>query len=170
MNANFGDSLEAVLAHEGGWANHPRDPGGATMRGVTQRVYDAYRRRRRLPVRSVRSITTPELHAIYRRQYWDVVRGDELPAGVDLAVFDAAVNSGPVRAAKWLQRAVGVTADGVIGLVTLGATTEQPLARTVHRICDDRLHFLRGLTTWRTFGKGWSRRVAAVRQQALRVV
>lgn len=166
MSGRFLACLGHVLVYEGGYSNHPADPGGATNRGVTQRVYDAYRCEQKRPRRSVRYLTQLELEDIYRFQYWTAVRGDELPAGVDLVVFDAAVNSGPVRAAKWLQRAVGTTADGVIGVVTLAQTHRTASELTIERVCEDRLDFLRRLKTWPTFGKGWRRRVAAVRRAA----
>ena len=162
MKGNFNRCLKEVLSHEGGWSNHPNDPGGATMKGVTQRVYDAYTGRKR----SVRNITDDEIEAIYRLLYWNKIEGDALPRGVDLAVFDAAVNSGPFQAAKWLQRSVGTVADGVIGPVTIAATLSSDLSTTVSKICDARLRFLKRLKTWKTFGKGWSRRVAAIRQAA----
>jgi len=112
MKSNYQTALAAVLKHEGGYANHPRDPGGATMKGVTQRVYDAFRRNKSLPTRLVRDIADDELQAIYRRQYWDATSCDDLPSGVDYAVFDFAVNSGVSRAATYLQTVLGVGVDG----------------------------------------------------------
>ena len=161
---NYARALSRVLVHEGGYVNHPRDPGGATMKGVTQRVYDAYRKRRGDDPRSVRSIEDGELQTIYRRQYWNAVRGDGLPEGVDYVVFDGAVNSGPAQSVKWLQRALGtVKVDGVIGEATLEAVEAYPdhdrlIALTLAR----RLAFLKALETWPTFKGGWSSRVAQV--------
>ena len=103
MKANFDKSLALVLVHEGGYVNHPKDPGGATNRGVTQAVYDAYRKTRGKAGQSVKFITDEEVNAIYKFQYWDRVQGDLLPAGLDYAVFDFAVNSGVGRASKYLQ-------------------------------------------------------------------
>lgn len=162
---NYAQALKRVLAHEGGYANHPEDPGGATMKGVTQAVYDAYRKRRGLSTRSVRLIEEPELQAIYRQQYWDAIQGDKLPAGIDYVVFDGAVNSGPLQSVKWLQRALGnVVVDGMIGDATLAAVEAYPnLAKLIDAICDRRLAFLKALKTWGTFGKGWSSRVTGVR-------
>jgi lysozyme family protein len=163
---NFAPALARALVHEGGYANHPKDPGGATMKGVTQRVYDAYRVRRGEPRRSVRLIDDAELKAIYRRQYWDVVKADSLPAGVDYAVFDGAVNSGPAQAVKWLQRALGsIKVDGVVGEATLAAVEAYPdHDRLIALMLARRLAFLEALRTWSTFGRGWSARVAQVRQ------
>ncbi|WFP74483.1 glycoside hydrolase family 108 protein [Mesorhizobium sp. WSM4906] len=162
------ESLVHVLAHEGGYSNHPDDPGGATMKGVTQRVYDAYRRSKGLAPRSVKAITSQELFEIYDRQYWDAVKGDQLPAGVDYVVFDGAVNSGPKQSIIWLQRALGSLyegrVDGVMGLGTIAAVQScNDHDALIDRICDLRLAFLRHLTTWPTFGKGWGARVAEVR-------
>jgi lysozyme family protein len=164
--SSFDEALKRVLVHEGGYADHPADPGGATMRGVTQRVYDGWRRRRALPVRSVRLIEPAEIEAVYRLQYWDAVRADDLPAGLDYGVFDAAVHSGPGQAAKWLQRALGVTADGQVGEATLAALEGQRAAGLIDGVCDRRLAMLRGLRTFPTFGAGWTRRVGEVRAAA----
>ena len=167
MKANFKPSLAAVLVHEGGYSNHPRDPGGATMRGVTQRVYDAYRRNAGKVQQSVARISDAELEAIYYQQYWMAVRADNLPAGLDYAVFDYAVNSGPRRAIEHLQEVLGVTVDGLMGNVTIATAAAKSAESTIAKLCDRRLLFLRGLSTWDTFGKGWTRRVDGVRAKAL---
>ncbi|MFW5655297.1 MAG: glycoside hydrolase family 108 protein [Roseicyclus sp.] len=167
MSEAFKRVLPKILVHEGGFVNHPADPGGATNKGVTQRTYNAYRRLQGDALRSVREIADEEVQAIYRAQYWDAVRADELPPGVGYAVFDAAVNSGPARAAQWLQRAVGATVDGVVGVETLAATREASPTAVIDSICDQRLRFMRRLKHYDTFAKGWERRVSEVRQQAL---
>lgn len=164
--SSFDEALSRVLVHEGGWSDHPRDPGGATMKGVTQRVYDAWRRRQGQSTRSVRQIASAEVKAIYKAQYWDAVRADELPRGVDYCVFDAAVNSGAAQAGKWLQRALSVSADGQVGEATLAALAGRDTAALIDSVCERRLAMLRGLATWPSFGKGWSRRVAEVREFA----
>lgn len=156
-----------VLRHEGGFVEHPRDPGGCTNRGITLVTLGAWRGG---PCSrdDVLALGEAEARAIYRAQYWNAVRGDDLPAGADLAVFDAAVHSGPRRAALWLQAAVGVERDGAIGPVTLravrGANDRRAL---IGAVCATRLRFLRSLDTWPDFGRGWARRVAAVRALAL---
>lgn len=164
--SNFDGTLARVLVHEGGYADHPADPGGATMKGVTQRVYDGWRRRNGLAPRPVRRIAQAELAAIYRAQYWDALRADDLPAGLDYCMFDAGVNSGPAQAAKWLQRALGVAADGQIGEATLAALDGRDVAALIDAVCDRRLAMLRTLKTFRHFGAGWTRRVAEVRSAA----
>jgi lysozyme family protein len=166
MRENLDNALKWVLAHEGGYVNHPKDPGGATNMGVTQRVYDGYRARRGLHKQSVRAITADEVAEIYKRQYWDAVKADDLPAGVDYAVFDYAVNSGPGRAVKDLQREVGATVDGVMGFRTLAAVQQQDPFDLIERLCNRRMRFLRGLRHWGTFGRGWTARVMGVKDGA----
>ena len=166
MRENFDHALDAVLVHEGGYVNHPRDPGGATNRGVTQAVYDDWRVAHGLPAQTVRSISAAEVMAVYKKQYWDAVRGDDLPGGVDYCVFDFAVNSGCKRAARYLQRAAGVLEDGQIGTGTIAAARAVPPPRLIDAVCDARLAFLRQLSTFDTFGRGWTRRVDEVRKAA----
>lgn len=170
MTAENYDACYAItLKWEGGYVNHPKDPGGATNRGVIQRVYDGYRRRKGLPTQSVRAISDDEVREIYRTQYWNAVRGDDLPAGVDLAVWDFGVNSGPSRAIKYLQRILGVRQDGKIGEVTLAAVAERDPRELAVKLCNDRLAFVMRLRTWPTFGKGWKRRIDSVRTAAARM-
>ncbi len=160
--ANYRKSLALTLAYEGGYSNHPADPGGATNFGVIQRVYDAYRRKLGLAIRSVRQIETVEVEEIYNKSYWRLVRGDSLPVGLDYAVFDFAVNSGVSRSVRFLQRIVGVDDDAVIGDATLNATYEayrRDEEGLIATFCGNRLAFLRGLRTFSTFGRGWTRRV-----------
>ena len=171
---NFAPALGRALVHEGAYVNHhPKDPGGATMKGMTQRVYDAYRERRRLPLRSVRLIDDAELREIYRRQYWDAVKGDRLPVGIDYVVFDGAINSGPAQAVKWLQRALNdlpatqpkLKVDGAIGEATLAAVEGYPdHDRLIALMLGRRLAFLQALKTWSTFKGGWQKRVAQVQE------
>jgi len=166
MKDNFGPSLAAVLIHEGGYVNDPQDPGGATNKGVTQAVYDDWRTSHGLVHQSVRLIDPPELEAIYRKRYWDFIRGDQLPAGVDYCVFDFAVNSGVNRASRYLQRAAGVAEDGQIGPMTIAAVGAKPASGLIGMVCDLRLAFLRQLPTFGHFGTGWTRRVEEVRARA----
>ncbi len=157
MRANFDKALPLVLEHEGGFVDDPHDPGGATMKGVTQAVYNDYRKVRGRGLQSVRFIFDAELTAIYKFQYWDKVQGDHLPAGLDYAVFDFAVNSGVGRASKYLQAVLGVAQDGQIGVRTLAAIRDP--ANTINALCDRRMGFLRRLPTFWRFGKGWTKRV-----------
>lgn len=167
MQNTYPKALAEVLKHEGGYVNHPADPGGATNKGITQATYDGYRRSKGfITKKTVKLISDEEVGAIYKSRYWDAVRGDELPAGLDYAVFDYAVNSGPQKAIKSLQKALGLTADGKLGPATLAASKLSPEV-TIKKLCASRLAFLKGLKTWPTFGKGWERRVNAVEKTAL---
>ncbi|MDC7787343.1 glycoside hydrolase family 108 protein [Rhodoplanes sp. TEM] len=165
MKQNFAKALERVLVYEGGYSNHPRDPGGPTNKGIIQRVYDGFRRSKGLEPRSVRRLTREELLEIYRRQYWDKVQGDRLPDGVDFVVFDGAVNSGFSQSTKWLQRALGMErVDGELGEATIAAALAHPdHDALIADICARRLGMLQRLSTWDAFGKGWGRRVANVK-------
>lgn len=164
----FHDALAHVLVHEGGKVDHPRDPGGRTNKGITQRVYNSWRTKSRLSVRDVYQISYTEVQAIYRAQYWATIHGDELPPGVAYVVFDGAVHSGTKQSAKWLQRALGFDksqVDGVIGSVTISATQQHPdHDALIARIIERREVFLRALKTFATFGKGWLRRIKSVRE------
>lgn len=165
MNATWPHSLAAVLRHEGGWADHPRDPGGATMKGITLAAFRAARGAGRTK-EELRAISDADVADIYRQRYWSATRGDELPAGVDHALFDAAVNSGPRRAARWLQRALGVLPDGTIGPRTITALAGRDPIQLVDQVCDSRLDYLVTLPTFSAFGAGWTQRVATVRSEA----
>jgi lysozyme family protein len=165
MMTNFDDALKALLKHEGGYVNHPKDPGGMTNLGVTKRVWEEWVGH---PVdeSAMRALTPDMVAPLYKAKYWDKVYGDKLPHGVDLCVFDCAVNSGVSRAAKLLQRAVGVDDDGVIGNMTLTACESISPDLIIQRFSEERMAFLQALPTFATFGKGWSRRVAEVEAQA----
>ncbi len=166
MKGNFESSLQQVLMHEGGWANHSKDPGGATMKGVTLITFRRHFGENKSKD-ELRAITDEQLNQIYRAGYWDKCHCDELPGGVDYAVFDAAVNSGPGRGAKWLQGAVGAKQDGGIGPKTLAKLKEHNSVHIIDNICDRRVTFRRSSANWDTLGKGWNRRVEGVRSSAI---
>jgi lysozyme family protein len=173
MERNFARSLDRVLRHEGGFVNHPKDPGGATNKGITIATFRRFIKADGT-VAELKAITDQQVATVYRRQYWDVVKGDQLPAGVDYVVFDGAVNSGTGQSGKWLQRALGGhykgKVDGQIGQSTLAAVAAHPNHDAlVSAICDRRMAFLQALKTWRTFGKGWKRRVDEVRAEAAKM-
>lgn len=142
---NFPRCHAVTAKWEGGWSDHPADPGGKTMYGVTEATYHAWLRAHNRPIKPVRSITLVEAELIYRSNYWDMLRCETLAPGVDLAVYDAGVNSGPGRANQWFKASIG------------GSDVQ-----TVKNICKKRLGFVQALRTWKTFGKGWSRRVADI--------
>lgn len=158
MKANFKSALNAVLHHEGGFVNHPKDPGGMTNLGVTKKVWEEWVGHV-VDEKAMRALTPEVVGSMYKAKYWDKIKGDDLPAGVDYVVFDAAVNSGPGRAAKWLQACVGVEPDGGIGPKTLAAVNAFPQDELVSDYGKRRLSFLMDLAHWGTFGKGWTRRV-----------
>lgn len=166
-DARFIACLAQTLKWEGGYSNDKYDPGGATMKGIIQREYDAYRKRAGKPKQSVRNITDEEVEYIYFNSYWDEVRADELPAGVDEVVFDFGVNSGTVTSIKGLQRCLGVAVDGQIGQETLHAVEAADPDALVQKIMDYRRSYLRSLKTFWRFGKGWMTRCDGIEKDAL---
>lgn len=168
--ANYDASLKRVLVHEGGYSNDAGDPGGATMWGITHIDYDAYRRLKGEQPQDVRKMTVAERDEIYRKKYWTGSRCDDLPSGVDYVTFDGSVNSGVSQSAKWLQRALGVIADGHIGDQTLLAAHQADPAELIRSMCDQRRKFLQSLKTFSRFGRGWMTRVADVESAALGMI
>lgn len=152
---NFDQAFTTLLKHEGGFSDHPADPGGKTRYGITEAVAReaGYRG-------DMRELPLDLAKRIYEDRYWDAVRADELPEAVRYAVFDAAVNSGPRQATLWLQRAAGVKDDGIIGPRTLAAVRAADPERLLRRFLSQRLRFMTGLPSWPTFGRGWARRIA----------
>jgi len=166
MKANFKKTIEYIFSEEGGFVDDPRDPGGATNMGITLNTLSAWRRHRVSP-QDVRELTETEASKIYQQQFWNKIDGDNLPSGVDYAVFDFAVNSGPGRAAKTLQATVNQHEDGVIGAQTIEAISARSPVEVINALCDARASWLKGLSTASTFGKGWLARVERVRSRAL---
>jgi len=157
----FDQAVEKVLAHEGGYVDHPDDPAGATRWGITEAVA------RRVGYRgNMRDLPVDLAKRIYREDYWNAVRADELPAEIRYVVFDAAVNSGPRQSIQWLQQALAVPADGVLGPITMGKA-HQADPEQLRRAClASRLRFMTNLTTWPSFGRGWARRICDLMEQA----
>jgi lysozyme family protein len=171
MQSNFNHCLELLLKHEGGYVDHPSDPGGMTNLGVTARVWEEWVGH---PVneKQMRALT-PELVApLYKRKYWDACRADELISGVDYCVFDVAVNSGVGRSVKFLQSCIGVTVDGGFGPATMAAVKkeEENPAELIAKYSDTRLQFLKSLKTFPIFGRGWERRVNEVEAESLKML
>lgn len=166
MKQDFDHCLEMLLKHEGGYVNHPKDPGGRTNLGVTQRVYEAWVGRE-VTEQEMKDLTVEDVAPIYRANYWDAVWGDHLPSGVDWSVFDWAVNSGPARATKALQRIVGAVSDGVVGPKTIQAVMDMDPVKIIDMMYEERQRFYQGLSTFDTFGRGWTRRNKETRQAAL---
>lgn len=167
MKTTYARAMKGIRISEGGYSNHPKDPGGATNFGIIQTVYDEYRSSQKLVKQSVKLITESEVNGIYKTRYADKVRYDELPAGIDYATLDGAVNSGVNRGAKWLQTALGISADGIVGAGTITAAAKADAIKTVKSMCAKRMSFLRGLTIFSTFGKGWTSRVSRVEAESV---
>jgi lysozyme family protein len=163
---NFERALRAVLLHEGGFVNHPSDPGGMTNLGCTRKVWEEWCGHE-VDEKAMRALTPEKVAPLYKAKYWDKICGDDLPSGVDYCVFDCAINSGPGRAVKFLQQIVHTSPDGVIGPMTLKAVQETPGEELIRAFSDLRLTFLQALSMWDVFGKGWGRRVQEVQDHAL---
>ena len=155
-----------MLKSEGGWSDHPSDPGGATMKGITLRTFRAYFGEDRSK-EDLKNISDDDIAYIYRKGYWDACKCNVLPTGVDYVVFDLAVNSGSRRASKFLQEAIESPADGIIGKNTIARIEFYEGEDIINDICLSRLKYMQRLSTWSTFGKGWSTRVLEVNQAAL---
>lgn len=153
---NFDQAFDRLIGHEGGYSNHPSDPGGETMWGVTATVARANGYNG-----PMRDLPREIAKRIYRKSYWDAVRADELPPALRFHVFDAAVNSGVKQAVLWLQRTAGSKADGLIGPRTIAAANATDGAKVSAAYCGVRLMFMTDLKTWPSFGRGWARRIAS---------
>jgi len=153
---NFDEAFDRLIGHEGGYSDHPSDPGGRTMWGVTERVARSHGF-----TGDMRTLTRDEAKRIYRADYWEPIRAEELPQQVRFDVFDGAVNSGVKQSIKWLQAAAGATADGVIGPKTLAAVNAMTSDRVAKRYNGHRLRFMKDLKNWPSFSRGWAERIAA---------
>lgn len=169
MKTNFGKSLELVLKSEGGYVNNPADPGGMTNLGCTKSTWEAWLGHQ-VSENDMRLLKINDVAPLYKQKYWDRVSGDDLPTGLDYAVFDAAINSGAGRASKWLQETLNVKADGVIGPITIKASKACDVMRLIAQFNDTRLRFLEELPTWGTFGRGWSNRISSVQSDSTKMV
>ena len=165
MKNNFEKSLELVLQHEMGYVHHPLDPGGRTNLGVTQRVWEDYVGHK-VDEAEMRSLTREMVSPLYRKEYWNAICGDKLPSGADYLAFDFSVNAGAFRCIKTIQRALNITADGVIGPVTVKAIQDTNAEDFINNFSAAKESFYRGLTNFPTFGKGWLNRVAEAKKAA----
>jgi lysozyme family protein len=165
MISNWQKSFELMLKSEGGFSNHPSDPGGMTNLGVTKATWENWVGRESDEA-EMRGLTPEKVEPLYKKKYWDAVRGDELPMGLDYLMFDFAVNAGAGRAIKTLQTAVGVTPDGGFGPMTMAAVQAVDPVELIERFSQAKEDFYRSLTTFATFGKGWLNRVADVKVKA----
>ena len=165
MKDNFDECLKMLLHHEGGYVNHPKDPGGETNLGVTKRVYEKWG-----GTKDMKDLTVEDVAPIYKKEYWDRCKCDDLESGVDWAVFDWAVNSGTGRAAKAIQKICGATQDGAIGPKTLALINTQDTNYVVEEFGKIRQQFYESLKTFDTFGKGWTRRNKETTAKALEMI
>lgn len=166
MKENWRASLDYVLAHEGGYVNDPRDSGGMTNLGVTRKAWEAWVGH---PVdeAEIRGLTPTGVAPFYWDEYWGACKCDELPSGLDYAVFDFAVNAGVSRASKTLQSALGVDVDGIIGKNTIAAAaTKHDPSELIERFSAEKEKFYRSLSNFRIYGRGWLRRVSEVKKTA----
>lgn len=169
MKNNFEQCLALVLRSEGGFVQNPKDPGGATNLGVTKATYESYVGHA-VTVDDIKALTPDTVAPLYKKMYWDKVSGDNIALGLDYALFDFAVNSGPRQATKFIQNIASVPADGLMGDRTVQQLANLDPSDCITRLCNERLQFLQQLNTWDTFGKGWQKRVDAVQKRALDMV
>jgi lysozyme family protein len=166
---NYDKCLELILHHEGGYVNHPKDPGGETNLGVTKRVYEEWG-----GTKDMKDLEVSDVAPIYEKNYWGRVKADDLPSGLDLCVFDFAVNAGPGRAAKYLQTMIGTTADGGIGPNTLMALSNyvesEGVEGAIRNYQMNRQRYYEKLSTFETFGRGWTRRVDETTEEAIKLI
>lgn len=172
MTDAFDAALTEVLHHEGGFVNHPRDPGGMTNLGVTRDTWEAWTKRDATEA-DMRALTPAKVAPLYRANYWNAVRGDDLPPALALCAFDFAVNAGPSRSSRYLQKLVGALVDGKIGPASVASAkafvAREGAAEAVRRFQQQRRDYYRQLSTFDAFGRGWMRRVDAVETAALRL-
>ena len=169
MQDNYEKCLEMILHHEGGYVNHPKDPGGETNLGVTKRVYEDWG-----GDKDMKDLTVEDVAPIYEKNYWGRTKCDQIPSGLDLCVFDFAVNAGTGRSAKYLQTLIGTVADGGIGPNTLAKLNdyveENGLEDTIKNFQGARQEYYESLSTFETFGRGWTRRVEETTESALEMI
>lgn len=168
MIGNFEQCLALVLREEGGYVDNPHDPGGMTNHGVTKKTWESWVGHE-VDEQTMRALGTLNVAPLYKKNYWVAAQCERLPAGLDLCVFDAAVNSGVSQSIKFVQRALDVVIDGILGQQSLAAIASRDLPELIEQTCEERIHFLQNLRTWPNFGNGWSARVTRVQQNALRM-
>jgi len=177
MLENWNESFEMVIAHEGGFTNDQRDTGnhlpdgrqGSTMLGCTQANWEAYVGHK-VTQDDMKKLTKDDVKPLYKKNYWDAVRGDELPTGVDYAAFDFAINAGPSASRKMIQRALGVTADGAFGPITMTMIEKADAKDLMHKFSEAKTNFYKSLGNFNVYGKGWLRRVADVQTVADKMI
>ena len=165
MKDNFDECVKMLLHHEGGYVNHPKDPGGETNLGVTKRVYEKWG-----GTKDMKDLTVEDVAPIYKKNYWNRCKCDDLESGVDWVVFDWAVNSGTGRSAKAIQKICGASQDGAIGPKTLALIKTQDTEYVIEEFGKIRQNFYESLKTFNTFGKGWTRRNKETTEKAIKMM
>jgi lysozyme family protein len=166
MTGNFKECLDLVLKSEGGWVNHPSDPGGETNLGVTKRVWEEYVGH---PVESLKNLTKEDVAPLYEQKYWRPCYGEVLPRGLDFVVFSMGINAGTGRSIKLLQLSIGCVPDGVIGPTTRGLISNSNSATLIAKFSESRREYYRSLKNFPIFGKGWLSRVDREESEALQM-
>ena len=166
MKENFDEALKAILKHEGGYVHHKLDPGGMTNLGVTKKVWEEWVGKA-VGEKEMRALTPAIVAPMYRKKYWDAVKGDELPSGLDYLMFDFAINAGPGRAIRTMQKAIGTNPDGAIGPKTMAALKAADPNDLIAKFSLEKELFYKALPTFATFGKGWLRRVDEAKSHAV---
>jgi len=169
MQSNWQKSFELMLKSEGGFVNHPSDPGGMTNLGVTKATWENWIGRQSNEA-EMRGLTPEKVEPMYRKKFWDAVRGDEVKLGLDYLLFDFAVNASPGRSIKTLQTSIGVPADGEFGPITMASMKSYEPVTLIERFSAEKIVFYKSLPTFSTFGNGWLDRVAKVKAEALKMV
>jgi lysozyme family protein len=177
MIENWNKSCDMVLAHEGGFTSDSRDKGnslpdgraGSTMLGCTQANWEAYVGHQ-VTWDDMKKLTKEDVKPLYKKNYWDAVHGDDLPTGLDYAAFDFAINAGPGASRKMIQRALGVTADGAFGPMTMAAIQKADAKELMQKFSDAKTTFYKGLGNFNVYGKGWLQRVADVQTVASKMI
>jgi lysozyme family protein len=177
MNENFEQSFNLVIKSEGGFTNDQRDSGnhlpdgrqGSTMLGCTQANWEAYVGHK-VTQDDMKKLTKEDVKPLYKKNYWDAVHGDELPAGLDYAAFDFAINAGPAASRKMIQRALGVVVDGAIGPNTMAAIQKADAKELMHKFSEAKTNFYKSLSNFNVYGNGWLRRVADVQAVADKMI
>ena len=166
---NFERCFQLLLKDEGGFVNDPKDRGGATNLGVTLGTWSSWVRYP-ATVEMIKALTPDDVRPLYRKNYWDYVKADQLPVGVDYCVFDCAVNSGATRASRFAQLAAGVSVDGLIGTITLKQINAMHPDDFVRAFTQERIEYLHRLDTFDRFGRGWLNRISRVQTKSLEMI
>jgi lysozyme family protein len=164
---DFDKCFDFTVGVEGGYSNNLHDKGGPTKYGITLPVLSAWRGGIELDAEDVECMDLAEAKDIYKHNYWTPIHGDELPQGIDLCTFDAAINSGVSNAIRWLQAVIKVKVDGLLGPKTIIAAQTCEPGEVINDLLNLREAYLRSLPDWKYFGKGWKHRIDNLRCAAL---